>query len=186
MASVLGMVGCGRDEIRTYEVPKSQAKTETPAAPTTGEFRILGAMYPPEEPTWFFKIVGPSAAIEPHLKSFDDFLASLRFPDPKGPPAYDLPAGWASTGPKSIHADTIAIGTGPQALELTITPAMGGVNSNLKRWAVDQLGMPASVMSNTAQFSKTVPTKGGAKVLRVDLTGPNNPAGSRPRMMGGK
>ncbi len=177
---LLALAGCGpKDEVRTYTVPKSaEAAKPEPAA---GEYRILGAMFPADSPAWFFKLSGKADALAVHQAEFDKFLASVRFPEgPDKPPAYDLPAGWKSAGPRSIHTDTIRLGPADSPLELTVTPAMGGVKQNVQRWA-GQLGT-----SETGEATKEITTTAGAKGVRVDLTGPKNPAGSGGPFMGGR
>ncbi len=178
---LLALIGCGpSDEVRTYQVPKSKEKEAAePAA--GGEYRILGAMFPADGPAWFFKLTGKADALAAHQDEFDKFLASVKFPDgPSKPPAYDLPAGWKSSGPQGMRADTIRLGPADQPLELTVIAAMGGAQENVKRWA-GQLG-------TTADFGKAtreITTAGGVKGLRVDLTGPKNPAGAGGPFMGG-
>jgi hypothetical protein len=177
---LLALAGCGpSDQVRTYTAPKTPdaAKTE----PGAGEYRILGAMFPADNPAWFFKLIGKADQLAEHQVAFDQFLASVKFPDGPGkPPAYDLPAGWKSAGPRSIHADTIRFGPADKPLELTVTPAMGGVNQNVQRWA-GQLGT-----TETEEATKEITTTAGAKGVRVDLTGPKNPAASGGPFMGGR
>jgi hypothetical protein len=181
--AILGLLvaGCGpTEEVKTYNVARETEKPVAgPVAPGGGSYRILGAMFPADNPTWFFKLTGPADAVGAAEPAFDEFLASVKFSGQK--PEYAAPAGWKSGGPESIHADTLVFEAGGKPLKLTVTPAMGGVSSNIGRWA-GQVG--ATGADPVAAYSKPVETKAGAKGIRVDVSGPKNPVGGP--MMGGK
>jgi hypothetical protein len=178
----LTLVGCGpSEEVRSYTVPKSNDPAAAPAA-GQGDYRILGAMFPADEPAWFFKLTGKADALAAHEAAFDKFLASVKFPDgPAKPPTYDLPDGWKSEGPRGMRADTIRFGPADSPLEMTVISAMGGPKENVDRWA-GQLGAKADF----AKATKEISTAGGVKGLRVDVTGPKNPAGAGGPFMGGR
>jgi hypothetical protein len=176
-AGLLVSLGCGPNEpIRTYEVPKPEG-----TGPAGGDFRILGAMFPADDPQWFFKLTGKADALAAHEAEFDKFLASVRFPaGPEKPPAYDLPDGWRSEGPRGMRADTVRFGPADSPLELTVIAAMGGAQENVKRWA-GQLG----TTTDFARDTREITTKEGVKGVRVDLTGPKDPGAGGP-FMGGR
>jgi hypothetical protein len=173
---LFALLGCGPGEqVHSYTVTKP---TEPVAG--KGEYRILGAMFPADEPTWFFKLTGKADALAAHEVEFDKFLTSVKFPDgPKKPPTYDLPAGWKSEGARGMRADTIHLGAGDSAPEISVIAAMGGAKENVQRWA-GQLG----ATTDFARATKEVTTTGGVKGLRVDLTGPKDPAASGGPFMG--
>lgn len=178
---LLAQFGCGpSEEVRSYSVPKSDDPAEPAAG--RGDYRILGAMFPGDDPAWFFKLVGKSEALAAHEAAFDKLLASVKFPDgPTKPPAYDLPDGWKSEGPRGMRADTIRFGPADGPLELTVIGAMGGPKENVDRWA-GQLG----TKTDFAKATKVITTAGGIKGLRVDLTGPKDPAGAGGPFMRGR
>lgn len=179
--ALLTLVGCGpSEEVRSYSVPKPN----DPASPAAsqGDYRILGAMFPADEPAWFFKITGRADALAAHEAAFDKLLASVKFPDgPKKPPTYDLPDGWKSEGPRGMRADTIRFGPADSPLELTVIGAMGGPKENVDRWA-GQLGTKADF----AKATKEITTAGGVKGIRVDVTGPKDPASTGGPFMRGR
>src|SRR5262245_16827297 len=80
---LLAPLACGsKDEIHSYQVKKP---TETPAdeprndgSPTAPKVRLLGAIIPVKDGSWFVKFTGPIGAIEPHEKAFDEFVNSIR------------------------------------------------------------------------------------------------------------
>ncbi|OWK34700.1 hypothetical protein FRUB_09542 [Fimbriiglobus ruber] len=172
-----------QEEIRTYEVKKlPEPSVETP---TGGEYQILGAMFPAAEPVWFFKATGKTEVLSEYQAAFDQFLATVRFPNgPDKPPVYDLPAGWKSTGKAdSIRLDTVQFGPADKPLEMTLIQASGGVTANVNRWA-GQVGATADAAKSTREITTTA----GVKGLRVSLTGPKSPSGGpmmRGPMMGG-
>jgi hypothetical protein len=173
---LLAQFGCGPGEgVRSYTVPKPNEKAEPEAG--KGDYRILGAMFPADKPAWFFKLIGKADELAAQEAAFDKFLASVKFPDgPDKPPAYDLPDGWKSDGPRGMRADTIRVGS----LEMSVIAAMGGPKENVDRWA-GQLG----TKMDYAKATKEITAAGGVKGLRVDLTGPKNPAGAGGPFMGG-
>lgn len=178
---LLSLAGCGPgEEVRSYTVPKPTDQAGPEAG--KGDYRILGAMFPADKPAWFFKLTGKADALAAHEAAFEKFLASVKFPNgPDKPPAYDLPDGWKSDGPRGMRADTIRFGSADSPLELTVIGAMGGPKENVDRWA-GQLGAKADF----AKATKEITTPDGVKGLRVDVTGPKNPTGSGGPFMGGR
>src|SRR5262245_32017108 len=84
-AAALAVLGCQNDEIQRYQVPKP----ERPA------LRMLAAMIPRGDRTWFFKAVGPAEQIGAQKEAFDQFLASVRFTDKADAPVtWTVPADW--------------------------------------------------------------------------------------------
>jgi hypothetical protein len=184
---VLFAAGCGGgdESIKTYRVARpddakpaggaTPAGTSPAARPAAegGPYRILGAMFPADNPQWFFKLVGKADELAAVEKEFDTFLAGVKFPGGFGsPPAYDLPAGWTSAGKSGMRADTLKFGPGGK-LEMSVIPSVGGVEGNLTRWA-GQVGSDA----DKAKATREVTAAGGVKGLRVDLVGPKNPSGA--------
>ena len=70
---IAGLPGCQPEAIETYRTPR----TKTPPA----KVRLLGAILPHGDATWFIKLVGPLAGLETHEAAFNDFLHSIQFPD---------------------------------------------------------------------------------------------------------
>ena len=173
-------VGCtGKDEISTYKTPKkTDAPTEVAAPPTTtGDYRILGAIFTPDAPGWFFKLVGPADALEKLKPDFEKMILSVNFADGmKSQPKFDLPAGWTLGGPneRKMAIETVKV---PGNLEITIVAAGGDLKANVARWAA-QVGGPSDDMT---KITRVVDAK-NAKAVIADVRGPKNPAGG---MMGG-
>jgi hypothetical protein len=182
---LLGMVaGCGPNaEVRTYPVPKP---VEVSLPELTGDFQILGAMFPDDEPQWFFKFGGKITELAPHAAAFEKMLASVRFPNGlKQQPLWDTPMGWEVGGARGeFVAATVYPDPKNKQLEISLSSARGGAFSNMKRWA-GQLGQDAYTPGHFQKFSKPIPAE---KIVGtwVDIRGPKAPPlpGKGPMMMG--
>ena len=181
--------GCGgSDDIKTYTVPKTpEGRRPTPDAggpePTAGEYRILGGIYPSDDPAWFFKFPGATDELAKYDADFDKLLASVSLP-PTGPPEFVVPDGW-KRGPGRAGIVVATIKTPDGKHEVSVSSSGGGVAGNLSRWA-EQLGTgfgPADV----TKVTKPIDAK-GVKGLRVDMRGPKKPpvSGMGGPMTGGK
>jgi len=192
--AALFAVGCGADEpIRTYETLKPAEYASPP--PPSPDYRLLGAMFPAEEPEWFFKTTGKAAQLAKYEAEFDKLLTSVRFvPDKdKVPqlPTFTAPADWVRTGPRTVRSggialqidETLRFGPPDDPLEITVTQAKGGnTERNVSRWA-DQVGYRYTKYSDLKKVCQEV--KGDGVVgLRVDAAGMKNPAAPRGPMSG--
>src|ERR1700739_3174762 len=65
------LAGCKEETSERYRVPKPPQQ------------RLLGAILPHGDRTWFFKLLGPEDAVEKHAKEFKQFVHSVRFTDDK-------------------------------------------------------------------------------------------------------
>jgi hypothetical protein len=157
------VAGCQTDEIRTYRVDKANMT------------RLLGAILPHGDSTWFIKVMGPSKAVSVHEEEFNTYLRSLRFTDGgERPLSWTLPEGWRldKKNQPSRYA-TILIGE-KDALELTVTKLgregqASSVLANVNRWrnqvALAPIG-EEELRSETKKFEL-----GNDTVTVVDLLG---------------
>ncbi len=156
------LIGCQKDEIRTYEVPKPE-KT-----------RLLGAIAPHGDSTWFVKLSGPASAMAEQEKAFDEFIHSLRFKD-ADKLEWTLPADWRKDATEHTgRYATILVGPKDAPLELTITRLgksgqASSVLANVNRWR-NQLALPAVKEEELGRTTKSVDLQ-GVTVTLVDLTG---------------
>ncbi len=179
--------GCGNQEgVQSYNVPKTTDKKDDASSGfvNEGPYRILGAMYPAENPEWFFKLPGPTEELTKYEADFDKLLASVSLP-PNGPPEFTTPEGW-KRGPGRAGIVVATVRTPDGKYEVTLTSSTGGVFSNLKRWATDpkQLGGKGFTEGDIGKVTRPV-TGNGVNGLRVDLRGPNNAASKSPPFAGG-
>jgi len=178
--------GCQDDEIQSYRVPKPETiQLASQPKETAQPQRFLGVIALHGERTWFFKLVGPTAAVAAEKDNFDRFIQSVRFTNEADTPVtWAVPEGWqeqpgSTQGPVQRYA-TFRLGPKDEPLELTVTPlgpAAGSVLDNVNRWR-GQIGL--GPIDESAL--KTVTTEidlGGTSATLVDMTGPG---GGRPMM----
>lgn len=151
------LAACGDDgEIRVYTAPKEPV------------WRMLAAIVPAGESTWFFKLVGTQAEVEACKKDVEDFLAALKVEGNEV--RWTLPAGWKQGADRADRAATLDVG----GRELSITRlagAAGGPLANVNRWR-GQMGLGPVSQAGLAAESKTL--AGGG--LIVDLQGRRRPS----------
>jgi hypothetical protein len=160
VAVVACLVGCqGEEDVTQYTAPK---RTEN---------RIIGAIVPRGEKTWFFKMVGPSRATAQHKKEFLTFLDSVRFSD--GKPTWTVPANWRQDDKGSdARFATFFIGSGANVIELSVSMLGGDTFENIKRWS-KQLDMPPLTPADFKEVAEPRPVDGEAAIV-VDLVGPGS------------
>ena len=161
-------VSCGkREEVRHYQAPKDPM------------WRMLGAVVPAKNDTWFFKLVGPSTRIAGYKEEFVAFLQSFQVAEGV---TWKLPAGWSEEKGKGDRKSTLRLGREEPLLEVTVTSFAGdagGLQPNLNRWR-GQLGL-----SPTAEATGTTTLAvGGATITVADFEGPKMPAMGAPMMQG--
>lgn len=179
-------LGCGNPEgVTKTTVPKDNEGPKGGGGdPTAGEYRILGGIFPADDPQWFFKLAGPTDALTPYEAGFDELLKSVSLPAGGGPPEFSTPKDW-TRGPGRAGIVVATVKTPDGKYEVTVTSSTGGVAPNLRRWAVDQLGQPGFGPDDVAKVTKPIEAK-GVKGLRADVRGPKDPAAKRGPFMGGK
>jgi hypothetical protein len=178
---VILLIGCQEEGIETHRVPR----VDSPEP----KVRLLGAIIPHENDTWFVKLVGPLDAIAAEKDSFDTFLASLRFKDDaKEPLTWTLPAGWKTGEGKTGRYATLHVGkgAGDKPMELTIfkfgkEPEARSVTANVNRWRKNDLGLRGVGAAEIPDLVTEKPI-GADKVpaTLVDMVGPGGTGGMRP------
>lgn len=120
LLSVWAFAGCDRpEEIRTYEVPRRM-----PAVLKPSDDRMLAAMVPRGDSTWFFKVSGPEravAAISDDLKRMVESLEFERSESDPTPILDPLPEGWVQRRDKPMRFATIEIPAEPRFLDLSVS-----------------------------------------------------------------
>lgn len=191
-ALVAAILGCQKsDGIRTYTTPKEPkaelAKPSTvkePALEPTD--RMLVAVYPAGDQAYFFKIVGPIAAIDKLEKPLSDFFAAVRIGD-DGKPKWELPTDWKDAPGNAMRLATILVPSDPRSLELTLNMSRwdGSADDkllNINRWR-GQLKLPPTTPEKVAEYARE--TKAGELTITiVDLRG-NYAGGMLPPFAGG-
>lgn len=169
------LAGCQEDQITRYRAPRPEhVQVDAPpeAQPTV---RLLAAILPREDRTWFFKLVGPIPVIAEQEEAFDRFIASVRFTDqPKQPITWKVPEGWQEEPGKGMRYATIKLGPKDALVYLTVSvfPGEGGsVLDNVNRWRKLDLGLKPVVADHLDIVTREIRV-GDVKGTRIDMKGP--------------
>jgi hypothetical protein len=149
VAVAIAFGGCGsEDEIRSYSVAKEKKEAAPVAASTSSEAtdRMLGAILPAGQQTWYFKTVGPIAAVDERADEILKFFETIRFNAGSAKPEWQTPEGWQEQAGSGMRAATILIPADPKPLEMSVIalPSSGTPNElldNVNRWR-GQLQLP--------------------------------------------
>jgi hypothetical protein len=155
--------GCGRkDEVRHYKAPKDPM------------WRMLGAIAPMKDATWFFKVIAPSERVAQHKPEVLSFLGSLR--SGEGKIRWTLPPGWQEEKGAPEREASFSFGDREPKLELAVSRLAGdggGLAANVNRWR-GQLGLESAGSTEMTSLLQKV-SGPDFEVLLVDLTGPTRP-----------
>ena len=72
------ILGCQKDEISHYQVPRLEIPPQDKQAGASGPLRMVTAIFPQPDRTWFFKLTGPAKTVESARKDFLKMLKSVR------------------------------------------------------------------------------------------------------------
>lgn len=176
LAALAVLAGCKPQEpIVRYTVTKPELidPTLTAAAPAPAEAKatqMLGVIVPIGMQSWFFKMTGDPAAIEPSRQAFLEFVKAIKFSAGDSPePTWKLPMGWQDLPPKQFGFATLGFSAGGQPLEITISAAGGDLLTNLNRWH-QQVGLPGISESELPTKTETIQVDGRAGTF-VSLLG---------------
>src|SRR5262245_7973753 len=138
--------GCQSDEITTYTVPRAEKVQQDVRQQERPMVRLLAAILPYKDRTWFFKLLGPVPAVNEQEKAFEAFIQSVRFSDDaKKPIAWQLPEGWREEAGKGMRYATIRLGAKDAPMELTVFAfgeESGSLLTNVNRWRKLDLKLP--------------------------------------------
>ncbi len=173
----LVVTGCERDEIQTYTVPRSSEEVGS------GNTRLLVAIVPTGEDTWFFKLVGRHDIVDLVEPAFQELVRSLKL-DGKTL-TWKVPVNWKEDRDNPARVATIRP-EGVDRLEIAVSK-LGGkqpLKPNLDRWRRIDLGL--GPISNRLISKVTTEKKvGDLSVTLVDMRGPGvaRPAAAKmPKM----
>jgi hypothetical protein len=178
---LLALVGCEKDEIRSYTVRRTEPET------VEAKVRLLVAVFENGKQQWFFKLAGPVEEVTAHAKDFSSFVESARFTDkPDDPVEWKVPQGWEKGPPGEFRFASFFLGPKGKAPELTVFKfdRISSLVGNVERWCRQDLGRPALREAELVQYTKVIRAGEKAGVL-IDLTGPGPRGGKAPPMGGG-
>jgi len=171
--SLATLLGCQKDEISHYQVPRLEIPPQEKQAGAFGPLRMITAIFPQPDRTWFFKLTGSPEEVEKHKGEFEHFLQSVRFTKKGDPPVtWTVPDGWRREAGAALRFASFRFGAADNPLELTVTPLgreAGTLLQNVNRWR-GQLGLK-DIDEDELQKSVRELEVDGVKATVVDLTG---------------
>ncbi|MCI0684167.1 MAG: hypothetical protein L0Y71_18820 [Gemmataceae bacterium] len=172
--SVLPLAGCQEEEkIVHYRVPRLETfptQHEGGAkAGVRGKVRFLAAIVPDRGELWFFKLVGPEAAVTPLAEPFEAFMKTVRLTGKEPPIAWDLPKDWEQAPGNQFRYATLKMKSEGEELELTVSKFGGTVLANVNRWR-EQIGLKHIELKQLPDETKTLDVA-GVKITLVNMVG---------------
>ncbi len=129
--------------------------------------RMVVAWFQRPDAAWFFKVNGAPekvAATEPQWQKFFDDL-TFDIIDGDKQPVWKLPEGW-TIGPKApFRFATIVIPDSPLEIRVSRLGGQQELLSNVNRWRVSQLGLPAATADNIDENFENKKGRGGGYLL---------------------
>jgi hypothetical protein len=181
------VLGCQQaEEIQRYQVPRAP------------RIRMLAALIPHGERTWFVKVTGPDATVEEHKRAFRQFIGSFHFNnEDKGKPplTWTVPGNWKEVDAKPARGEFQRFATfrlraqQGDELELTIfalgrAGQAGDVLANVNRWR-GQLGLEPVTAEGLKGLIDELKVEDTTAIL-VDMLGTGSRlAATRPPFAGG-
>jgi hypothetical protein len=174
---LLALAGCQSDEVRTYTAPHEAVAPDP-------KVRLLAAIVPAGDDTWFFKLASREDVVEITQPAFDALVRSVTFTG-KGDQSiqWKVPANWESReGPPPRFATLNP--RGMPAVELTISKLpRQELKPNLDRWRRLDLGLGPVPAQDVGKYTRTIQVA-GRDVTLVDMTGPGVRSKGRGPMRG--
>jgi hypothetical protein len=166
-AAALLLAGCQKnEEIEKYQVLRPQVVR--PKKPLN---RMLAAIFPKGDSSWFIKLVGPESAVGKHEAAFDQFVHSIRIKDGEEPPlTWKVPKGWRrKPGGGGVRFATFLLGPEGRPLEVAVFSFGGSVLDNVNRWR-KQLELPPVSRFAVGDVAQKIRIHGAVAYL-VDMSG---------------
>ena len=201
MATVMEPVSVGSEKGAMIDLAQATA-----AATNNTTARVLLAVYPRADITWFFKLAGDSAAVTAQKPAFLQFLKSITFNDNAAPlveahkgmgtnaknaprasegdssPVWKIPAGWQEAAPSPmLRAKFVVVGKSGAKAEVNIGVAGGEPLMNINRWR-GQLGLTPAAQGDLAKLVTALDVE-GTQAMLVDMSGTDAKTGQKARMV---
>ena len=151
--------------------------------------RMLCAIFPHADRTWFFKLTGPEDKVAAHKTQFDEFVRSIHFgspapaaeqavanPAPAPTPAppgiqWQVPAGWTAEPTTPMLLARLQAGNGGALVKVSSFGVnnFGTLELNLNRWR-GEVGLPPVSGADVKDVPET--QVGGRSWKVYDFSGP--------------
>jgi hypothetical protein len=164
--------------------------------------RLLGAILPHADRTWFFKLSGPAEAVAAYKAEFEQFVRSIHFdassanktpivatppPAPIAPAGivWQVPAGWTAEATTPMLLARLQAGNGGALVKVSSFAVnnFGTLELNLNRWR-GEVGLPPVSGSDVKDAPET---QIGARAWKIfDFVGPQSAGADRKRSIVGQ
>jgi len=161
------LIGCGsKEEIRSYPIAKEDDAELTD--------RMMGAILPAGGQTWYFKAVGPAAAMDKNADAIAAFFQTIRVSPDATKPEWKTPEGWNEQAGSGMRAATLMIPAEGKPIEMSVialpsTGAPAELLDNVNRWR-GQLQLPPIDERGVTATTKEMKV-GDVTMTLVDLRG---------------
>lgn len=161
--------------------------------------RLLAAIVPHNDQTWFFKLSAPAPVVAAQKSNFEQFVHSVQFsagPGPSGPaePAggerfrlsgWKTPDGWQEQpGSNAMRVTSFRVGSGEQSAEVIVSRIpqgrSGSLVDNVNRWR-GQVGL--APVSSTKEAGLQFVQVAGHEGMFLAYTGPKSDAGPSKQLL---
>jgi hypothetical protein len=188
-------ISVGNDSAKLFDIASDALLVD-------GKFhaRILVAMLPRGETSWFFKMTGEDSFVASQKENFLQFLKSVSFVQNSSPQIasapetqnqnansiWTIPSGWQQLPPSEFLVAKFSIagadGASAQVNVSSLAGEGGGLVANVNRWR-GQLDLSAA---DETEFSKTISTFAipNGQATLVDFTGTDSKTGKPARLVG--
>lgn len=188
-SAILAVVGCSEpDPVRVHNEVEPPSPNVFKIPENQKQFRTLAAMVPADggDTWWFIKLSGPTAIVNKYEADFDKLFNSLFARADNKSPITELPTGWTQeeAPPGGMRVATLKAPGGE--VEIAVTHFGGSVFANAQRWwgelwNTEKEKGPEFTEEMLSEYVQQRTVK-GRLILRVDMSGPNEPP-KRPMMM---
>ena len=200
IAFCCGQSGCGKQEaIRHYKVPKpaelyaqnhvdaaSQPQASVVQRSTAPTDRLLGAIVPRGDRSWYFKLTGPMDLIATQEPAFRKLVESLTFDGEEDQPTWQMPEDWREKRDDGPRFATLELDVDGKQLEVSVTqlptnPADTSTLDNVNRWR-KQMGLASIEQAQLAEQTEDLALSEGTAVY-VNLVGTFAAGGMSPKSL---
>jgi hypothetical protein len=135
------IAGCTDEPVRVYEAPRDKQ-------------RLLGAIIPAGDDTWFFKLMGRADSTAENADAFWKFVRSVRIPkEGKEAIAWTVPHGWKQEPGNELRYATFRIPLGQEVTVFRFGEQPEKAFENINRWRT-QLKLPPMSVSDLDTIKK--------------------------------
>lgn len=164
------LLGCLGDEIKRYQVPKPETHPEPEP-----KVRLLAAIFPAKDRTWFFKFSSPTGVVKENEGAYNRLVRTVRLADDEEKPiSWTLPDGWRfERSNKPLRYGTFQFGPPDRPVEVTLSALgreAGTLLDNVNRWR-KEIGLKPAAQAELPKLTRSDEINGVAVIL-VDMAGP--------------